>query len=664
MQHLQQIRRLAARVRWRLRLQTGTQRLVVAGAVGLAVVAVAAVLVKTQLLEVARFGPIAIGAAGLAGLAFVSGLLRRVDDIEAAARLDAAGGLHDRLGSALAFSREASPTAFQRAAIEDAAKVVTLASPKLAAPWLVPAYLGWLAVSGLSLGGAVAMTWTVGEDEGRALRPLTMAPMAARARPQLVEEDKERLEEEAEKLAEVLAVTSDPRAKGFLAELNDLIRALQEGKLSAREAHAKMAALDKARQEWAEEVGEGFEETAAQVSRAAEQQLGKRRGDKPLDGALQALREQAWKDAARELERLAERVEAKGREPMSDKERKALAREMEQLSRSLESERQREQERLKKDQSRLKKKEQRLGDRLSPRDRSRLDKNRRELERLEREQAAQSEARRTLERLQRETGRSAEQLSQRGQGMDAQTAEAMRKAAEMLRRMAEQQQGRQQMRAAEGRMVDIKEMLRRAGQQGEDGQGGEDGPGGKMKRFEQVAKGGQDGPEGKSGGQKAGQKGQSGSQGQDGGACEEGGGQDPITMLSEGKGKGGDMLLLGPGAAPGGRPGGARPASGGDGGDGEQPGSGVGTGHDPRVLGDKTDNDVKTKDGFVAGREGAGASQSRVVFTAAKKGFATRQWREVHQDYSGVVEERLEEQRIPAGQRQYVRRYFDLIRPR
>jgi hypothetical protein len=36
----------------------------------------------------------------------------------------------------------------------------------------------------------------------------------------------------------------------------------------------------------------------------------------------------------------------------------------------------------------------------------------------------------------------------------------------------------------------------------------------------------------------------------------------------------------------------------------------------------------------------------------------------VHQDYEEVVEERMERQEIPAGHRRYVRRYFDLIRPR
>ena len=100
------------------------------------------------------------------------------------------------------------------------------------------------------------------------------------------------------------------------------------------------------------------------------------------------------------------------------------------------------------------------------------------------------------------------------------------------------------------------------------------------------------------------------------------------------------------------------------GGQGEEAGDGVGEGHDPTVLGDKTANDVGTVDHQVTGREGEGSTRSRVVFSAAKKGFASREWGAVHQDYTAVVEEALDAQSIPAGQRRYVRRYFDLIRPR
>ena len=68
---------------------------------------------------------------------------------------------------------------------------------------------------------------------------------------------------------------------------------------------------------------------------------------------------------------------------------------------------------------------------------------------------------------------------------------------------------------------------------------------------------------------------------------------------------------------------------------------------------------------FVPGMHGdQGEVQSRIIMTAAKKGFASGGYGEIHQDYSEVVEDALEKEHIPAGKRTYVRRYFDLIRPR
>ena len=118
------------------------------------------------------------------------------------------------------------------------------------------------------------------------------------------------------------------------------------------------------------------------------------------------------------------------------------------------------------------------------------------------------------------------------------------------------------------------------------------------------------------------------------------------------------MGLLGKGGS-------GAPMSGGKGGGkGKQPSDGAGEGHDPNVLGKKTSLNAKHRDSFVSGKKGQGASKSRVVFAASSKGFASRKYRRVHQDYRGVVEETMHRQKIPAGKRRYVRRYFDLIRPR
>ena len=49
---------------------------------------------------------------------------------------------------------------------------------------------------------------------------------------------------------------------------------------------------------------------------------------------------------------------------------------------------------------------------------------------------------------------------------------------------------------------------------------------------------------------------------------------------------------------------------------------------------------------------------------AADRGFSSRGYRKVHADYSAHAEELLEDESIPPGYRHYVRRYFQLIRPR
>ena len=69
-------------------------------------------------------------------------------------------------------------------------------------------------------------------------------------------------------------------------------------------------------------------------------------------------------------------------------------------------------------------------------------------------------------------------------------------------------------------------------------------------------------------------------------------------------------------------------------------------------------------DWFVKGEHGEGPSRSQVIMGSAQRGFASRGYRDVYTDYSGHAEEVLERDEVPPGYRFYVRRYFQLIRPR
>ena len=61
---------------------------------------------------------------------------------------------------------------------------------------------------------------------------------------------------------------------------------------------------------------------------------------------------------------------------------------------------------------------------------------------------------------------------------------------------------------------------------------------------------------------------------------------------------------------------------------------------------------------------GQGAAASQVIYGAAERGFVGRGYKQVFTDYQTVAERALSQDEIPSGYRFYVRRYFQLIRPR
>src|SRR5262249_9082731 len=139
----------------------------------------------------------------------------------------------------------------------------------------------------------------------------------------------------------------------------------------------------------------------------------------------------------------------------------------------------------------------------------------RELDRLERNQAPQSEAekrrlqdqRRELERLskneqqnksaheqnRRQLERLSRNLSEAAQGMQSgdspSASQSMQGAADQAGRIADQLRKMGQAQRAQVQLGDLKEMLRRAGDKGQDGKG-KDGKGGKMGEFLARAGGG------------------------------------------------------------------------------------------------------------------------------------------------------------------------------
>ena len=628
MSSVKRIERLARTVRRRLNLQRSLQAVIGTATVCLLLVACVTTAFKLNLLGSQWL----IVSGWLTSAAILSTLiisnLRRPTQLQAAILLDQAGGFDDRLSNALAFSKHPEPTPMMHLAIMDAENVVDRAEPAEAAPWRRPRKLGVLVAA------ACAMSLTAWIEAPEApTAPMKIAETqetttkpAPEKKEILLAEDKERIEEEKKKLEKELKETKDGKLKAWLAELNELLRKLAQGTITPKEAFARMGKLRRAKENWNKEVGDGLKEVKEKLAKASKK--GKKRSPKDMKELRQALENSRLKAAAKALDKIADKLQ---RKTLKRQERQKLGNSLKDLAQKLQSERNKRIQKLKRDRDRLKKKQKKKKDRFAKRDRDRLKKKQRELDRLKRQREQQSEARRTLDRLQRSLSKAAQDLLRRMQkNAQKMSPEQMRQAAEMLRRLSKQDKAQKRMQQAEAKLVDIKEMLRRAGKQGKDGKGGKKG---KMERFMARAKG-------KNGKPGQGKKG--------------GGNGKKITMLKPG-GKDGKSLLLGPSGQ------GKMPGSGGA---GKEKGEGVGDGHDPNVLGKKTKLRARFKEDFVAGREGQGESKSRVVYSAATKGFSSQSYRRVHQDYSEVVEEKMERQEVPAGKRRYVRRYFDLIRPR
>ena len=85
-------------------------------------------------------------------------------------------------------------------------------------------------------------------------------------------------------------------------------------------------------------------------------------------------------------------------------------------------------------------------------------------------------------------------------------------------------------------------------------------------------------------------------------------------------------------------------------------------GHDPSE-GEATSMDVNLRDEKLSGMDTGQQSTSEIIETAGQKGFASESYKEVYQTYEKAAESILESEEVPQGYRNYVEKYFDMIRP-
>jgi hypothetical protein len=612
-----------------MRLQAALEGGARAGVAGGAAAAVIVYLYKLGVVE--HLGVwLALVGASVVGAAIVAAA-RRIPLERAAKRIDASHALHDRLGSALAFVAEKQPTPFMQAAVEDAARAAHGVSVRKAAPFSRPR----------ALGPSLVLFTTA------AIVALLRFPAAAIPAPPVVAEvprlqiDPEALAPERESIAQLAAdAADDPETKHIADQLNKLLDQIDQKELTRKEAFDKLAEIEK--QMNADDGN--FEELKRELKKAGESMA----KNKLTKEAAEALKKEDLEQAKKELEKLAAEAEKLAADKKDDAKREELAKALEKPAEELQKEQQKsaeekklesEEQKLKEEQRRLKREQEK-----NPNDQEltrRLKRNQRELERLEREKQKMAEQKRELQRLQRELQKAAEQLRQK---LSPEAAEALRQAAQQMKQMEQEIKKLGNGKRTQQQIAELKEMLRRMGS----GQG------------TQVRIG-----QGQPGQQGQGQQGKNGKNGKGQSLVDDfnqrAGGQKVLT-LGDKPGNGPTVLLpipMGPGEQ--------QPGTGKDPGQGmpgAPGGDGIGNQHDPNVMGDPTKMNARHQASRVEGQEGNGETRSETILGSAEKGFSGRAYKRVYGDYTSVVEEVMSKERVPPGYRYYVKRYFQLIKPR
>jgi hypothetical protein len=631
-----------------------TRRALAAATSGLCVALVAAcVTLALRKTGVITERPARVALALWASVPFVAAVVafaRRLDaqpGRAGAIALDRFHGLSDRLSSALSFAREAAPTPFMLAAIDDAVDRVPAVDPRRAVPIHAPPHLA--AACGLACALVAIGLFEVRHHVATAHAQTIDA----------VDVTADDLDAMREFLDQMKAHDQTDEAKAATREFNQLIEDLAARRLDRTEAFRRMQQLEdkllqgreadaKALEDAMKKIGD--EMKAAELTKPAGEALGAKNlaaAEKQLEELAKKLREQGKSIDKSQLDKMREAL--KRASSSQSKKQEVLAQRREELRQQLLAQRNKNRD-----------------GGVDDEEKSLLQKRERELERLDRETQQAEATGRQLDRLDRELAQAAEDLM-KDMGL---SADDLQKSAEDINRMKQEEMTQEEKEQLRQKLEELREMMR---QQGQGGQGQMQ----RLRRFQMQAHGqgggspgGQDG-QGQEGQGQEGQGQEQQGQGQSG----QGGSQPGGGGAGQGNrgGSGGETWVLGPNGQKmlmlsQGRGGGGGNGSGGsgNGGSGDQPGGkGWGTGHDGHVEGKATAGMSSQQDTQVAGQDtGQGASRSEVIEGAAERGFASRGYQKVFREYETVAEEALGKDEIPGGYRFYVRRYFELIRPR
>jgi hypothetical protein len=525
-----------------------------------------------------------------------------------------------RVANALAFSRvpEAERSALMQLAIDDALSKVQKLAPRRAVPIPVPRETALVAVL---IVGLVALA----SFEVRLVRYVPPPP----APPPLLmtADDVELFRDVGEELARA---SQGPAQRAAVARYNRLIEDIADRRVDRHEVFRRLGEIErdlgKDMEADREALGDGLEAVARELSKSG---LSRKAAD--------ALAEKRLDDAEKALKELAEKLKEK-RTPPSRAElerlRQALERAGKQSKDRLEAIEARRRELAAERESLLKKKKE-AGDAGAADVDRKLEENQRRLERLERDGNRAKRSQEKMSELDKELAKAAEDLKKEL----GEAAKDLEQGAEDINRMAKQELDDEQKREMIRRLKELREVLRQESQGGESRKE-------RLQRFSERARGGK----------------QPGQGGQDGpGQGKQGGKGSKDVRLSLGRG---DTMVELPGMGQGQSQGSGEGRDGNPSG-GNERGNQWGSGHDPNLQGKATSLDAKTQDVSAAGIDtGEGTASAEVIYGAAERGFKSKGYRDVFTEYETVAEQVFEKDDIPPGYRFYVRRYFQLIRPR
>ncbi len=419
-----------------------------------------------------------------------------------------------------------------------------------------------------------------------------------------------------------------PELDEFAHKLEKLLEKAENGEITKQELLEELAKAEQA-------LNKGNEPDPAEVQKQLGE-MGKELAKQQLTKELgEALKKNDLEKAKQELEKLAEKLDKK---ELNDKKKEELGKQLQKAAEQLQKQEQQQQKQAKDKQQKLEdqiqkmqKEIRRLEKQQDPKSQQqkqemerRLEQKKRELDKLkkEQEQKQQSEQRRAVKRLQKDIEKAAENLQKPQQNQsdqeqeqkDQQASRSLKDAARETGRVDRDQRKQATQKKMSSQMDDLREAMRRAKQRGNKGPNDPFNKNGKNQDFIARARGQKGSGQAWKPGQ--GQRGLGQGQGQNGG---------------QGQGSGGSTW---------------------------------GTGHDDNLVGDPTSKTGNTKDEDLQGQQGReGGSIRETILAAAQKGFASKRYQKVYQDYQRIVEEVMRTEKLPSSYKYYVKRYFAKIHP-